>query len=131
MRFPLPALLFSALAACTPAAETQAPSALAAAETDLMDRHDAAMLQTGRLFELKQQIGPPTPAAAPYVRGLQAADRAMLAWMNHYHPDTTAPEAQQLAYFRQQQTALAAVEKQLRGTLDSAATFLAQYPAVH
>ncbi len=125
MKFPPASLFFLALAACQPSPEQQARTARAAAENELMDRHDAAMQQTGRLFELKHKIGPATPAAAPYLHGLQAADHAMMAWMNRYQPDTTAPEAQRLAYLQQQQTALLAVEKQLRGTIDSASAFVA------
>ncbi|OGX91745.1 hypothetical protein [Hymenobacter coccineus] len=123
----------ASLAACSPtttAADSPAASARAA-ENLLMDRHDSVMAQTGHLFELRQQISTAKPAnSGPYVHGLQAADNAMMAWMHGYHaPDTaTTPAPARLAYIQQQQTKLEAVEKQMRGTIDSAAALLKQAP---
>ena len=132
-----PTTLFLALAAglavssCSPATKPDSPAAAArAAESQLMDRHDSVMAQAGRLFELREQIATAKPAnAAPYLRGLQAADGAMMAWMHAYHaPDSMAPAPQRLAYFQQQQQKLAAVEKRMHGTIDSAAALLKQAP---
>ena len=119
------------LAACSPATAPATPAAQAkAAEDHLMDRHDSAMAQVGHLFELRAKIGTAKPAnAAPYLHGLVAADGAMMAWMHAYHaPDSTAPAPQRLAYLQQQQARLDAVEKHLRGTIDSAAALLKQAP---
>ncbi len=119
------------LAACSPATKPDSPAdAARAAESQLMDRHDSVMAQAGRLFELREKIAAAKPAnAAPYLRGLQAADGAMMAWMHAYHaPDSTAPAPQRLAYFQQQQQKLAAVEKHMHGTIDSAAALLKQAP---
>ncbi|AMJ65271.1 hypothetical protein [Hymenobacter sp. PAMC 26628] len=120
------------LAACSPTTTADSPAAAArTAEDLLMDRHDSVMAQAGRLFELRQQIATAKPAnAGPYVRGLQAADNAMMAWMHGYHaPDTaTTPAPARLAYIQQQQAKLQAVEKQMRGTIDSAAALLKQAP---
>ena len=121
------------LAACSPtttAADAPAASARAA-ETLLMDRHDSVMTQTGHLYELRQQIATAKPAnPGPYVHGLQAADNAMMTWMHGYHaPDTaTTPAPARLAYIQQEQVKLQAVEKQMRGTIDSAAALLKQAP---
>ncbi|MFD1466987.1 hypothetical protein ACFQ48_02025 [Hymenobacter caeli] len=119
------------LAACSPTTAPATPAAQAkAAEDNLMNRHDSVMAQAGRLFELREKIATAKPAnAAPYLRSLQAADGAMMAWMNAYHaPDSTAAAPQRLAYFRQEQAKLDAVEKRLRGTIDSAAALLKQAP---
>ncbi len=120
------------LAACSPTTTADAPAASArAAENLLMDRHDSVMAQAGRLFELRQQIATAKPAnPGPYMHGLQAADNAMMAWMHGYHaPDTaTTPAPARLAYIQQQQTKLEAVEKQMHGTIDSAAALLKQAP---
>ena len=96
-----------------------------------MARHDSLMAQTGQLFELKAKITQAKVAnAAPYLRGLQAADNAMMSWMHQYQaPDSTMPEAQRLAYFQQQQQILSAVDKQQRGAIDSATALLKQQPA--
>lgn len=119
------------LAACSPTAKPDSPAATAkAAEDRLMDRHDSVMAQAGRLFELREKIATAKPAnAAPYLHGLVAADGAMMAWMHAYHaPDSAAPAPQRLAYFRQEQAKLDAVEKHMRGTIDSAAALLKQAP---
>lgn len=124
-------LVAAGLAACSPTTKADSPAAAAqSAESQLMDRHDAVMAQTGRLFELRQKIAAARPInAAPYLRGLQAADGAMMAWMHTYHaPDSTAPAAQRLAYFQREQAKLDAVEKHMRGTIDSAAALLKQAP---
>ncbi len=122
----------ASLAACSPTATADAPAAAAhAAEENLMDRHDSVMAQAGRLFELRQQIATARPPnAGPYVRGLKAADNAMMAWMHGYHaPDTvTTPAPARLAYIQQEQAKLQAVEKQMHGTIDSAAALLKQVP---
>ncbi|GAC1373529.1 MAG: hypothetical protein NVS3B25_21050 [Hymenobacter sp.] len=112
-------------------AERQAPSPATAAEMALLARHDSLMAKTDALFALKARISAVhSPAAAPYLRGLAAADAAMMDWMHHYHaPDSTAAPAARLAYFRQQQQVLAGVGRQFRATLDSAAQFLGQHPA--
>ncbi len=119
------------LAACSPGTAADSPAeAVRAAESRLLDRHDSVMAQAGHLFELRQQITAARPAnAAPYLRGLQAADGAMMEWMHAYHaPDSTAPAPQRLAYYQQQQQRLEAVEKRMRGTIDSAAALLKQAP---
>ncbi|TPG71695.1 hypothetical protein [Hymenobacter nivis] len=120
------------LAACSPTTTADSPAASArAAENLLMDRHDSVMAQTGHLFELRQQIAAAKPAGAvPYAHGLQAAENAMMAWMHGYHaPDTvTTPAPARLAYIQQQQAKLQAVEKQMHGTIDSAAALLKQAP---
>lgn len=113
--------LWAALVACQPSASE--------VEADLMERHDKAMQQTGQLYELRNKIGTATPATAPYLHGLLAADNAMMRWMHRYHPDTTAAEVQRLAYFLEQQSQLAAVEKQLQTTIDSASLFVKQNPS--
>lgn len=120
-------LLAGALVACQPSGSSQdnQTDPVAAAQTSLMDRHDTLMARTGRLYELRQQLAAPafranprTPAA---LHGLLAADAAMMGWMNQYQaPDSTAPAARRLAYFQTQSQQLAAVEKQMQGTIDSA-----------
>ena len=118
------ALPFLLLAACqpTPPADS-ARAAVAAAEANLMQRHDSAMAQTGRLYDLKDKIGV-REDGRPYVRGLNAADQAMTTWMNRYAPDTTKTTAQQLAYFQAQQAELATIVRRLGAALDSARTFV-------
>jgi hypothetical protein len=121
----LAALFSSILAGCQPSASTPATNPAAAAETNLMDRHDTLMVRMGRLYELRQQLAAPSlkadPRTAPTVRRLLAADAAMMNWMHQYQaPDTTAAPAQRLAYFQAQSQQLAAVEKQMQGTIDSA-----------
>ncbi|WP_310391260.1 hypothetical protein [Hymenobacter sp.] len=121
-------------AACTsptrPIAENGAPSPVAAAEIAVMARHDSLMAQTDQLFSLKAKINAThSPAAGPYLRGLAAADAAMMDWMHQYQaPDTTAAPAARLAYFRQQQQVLARVKLQYRATIDSATLFISQHP---
>jgi len=125
-------LAAAGLTACSPTAKSDAPAAEArTAENRLMDRHDSVMVQAGHLFELRQQIATAKPTnAGPYLRGLQAADNAMMAWMHGYHaPDTaTTPAPARLAYIQQQNAKLQAVEKQMHGTIDSAAVLLKQAP---
>jgi len=96
-----------------------------------MARHDSLMAQTDQLYSLKARIAAThAAAAAPYVRGLLAADAAMMDWMHHYKaPDSTATPAARLAYFEQQQQVLAGVRRQYRATIDSAALFISQHPA--
>lgn len=126
------ALAATGLTACSPTAKSDASAAEArTAENLLMDRHDSVMVQVGHLFELRQQIATAKPTdAGPYLRGLQAADNAMMAWMHGYHtPDTaTTPAPARLAYIQQQKAKLQAVEKQMHGTIDSAAVLLKQAP---
>ena len=116
------------LAACQPAAPpTAAPAdparaAVLTAKTSLIERHDSLMTLAGRLQTLKEQLAP-RPNAAPYLRGLTAADQAMMTWMNRYAPDTTRPAAAQLAYLQAQQAQLAAVETRMHAALDSARAF--------
>jgi hypothetical protein len=130
----LPAAL-ALLAACTspnqPIAERGAPSPASAAEMALMARHDSLMAQMDQLFQLKAKINATkSPAAGPYLRGLAAADEAMMRWMRQYKaPDTTAAPAARLAYFQQQQQVLAGVRQQFRATIDSASLFIKQHPA--
>ncbi len=119
------------LAACSPTTKPNSPAEAArAAENRLMDRHDSVMAQDGRLFELRKQIATARPAnSAPYFHSLEATHNAMMAWMYAYHaPDSTAPAPQRLAYFQQQQAKLDAMEKRMRGTIDSAAALLKQAP---
>ena len=114
------------LAACQPTPPADpARAAVAAAQANLMQRHDSAMAQTGRLYDLKDKIGV-REDGVPYVRGLNAADQAMSTWMNRYAPDTTQAPAQQLAYFQAQQAELARVETRLQAALDSARIFVTQ-----
>ena len=121
----LAALFTGGLVACQPSASTSTADPVAAAETNLMDRHDTLMARTARLYELRQKLATPPlkadPRSATAVHGLLAADAAMMDWMHHYQaPDTTAPAAQRLAYFQTQSQQLASVEKQMQGTIDSA-----------
>ena len=122
------------LAACSspnqPIAERGAPSPASAAEMALMARHDSLMAKMDQLYSLKATINKAhSPAAGPYLRGLAAADAAMMDWMHQYHaPDTTAAPAARLAYFQQQQQVLAGVSQQFRATIDSATLFIRQLP---
>ena len=131
-RRPLAAALISlTAAACQPTPQTAAPDPVAAAETLVLDRHDTLMTRTGRLYQLRQLLTAPAlkanPRTAPTVRRLLAADAAMMGWMNQYHkPDTTLPAARRLAYFQAQSQRLDAVEKQMRGTIDSATALVNQ-----
>jgi hypothetical protein len=97
----------------------------------LMARHDSLMAQEDQLFSLKAKItAAHSPAAGPYLRGLAAADAAMMDWMHQYHaPDSTAAPSAQLAYFRQQQQVLATVSQKFRATIDSATMFINKLPA--
>ena len=114
-----------------PIAEQGAPSPATAAEMAVMARHDSLMAQTDQLYSLKARISAThSPAAGPYVRGLLAADAAMMDWMHHYQaPDSTATPAARLAYFEQQQQVLASVRRRYRATMDSATLFISQHPA--
>ena len=121
----LAGLLGLSVAACQPATQQAAADPVAAAETSLLDRHDTLMVRTGRLYQLRQQLAAPALKADPRtpatLHGLLAADAAMMGWMHQYQrPDTTLPAAQRLAYFQAQSQQLTAIEKQLRGTIDSA-----------
>ena len=123
------------MAACSPpnkpVSEQGAPSPATAAEMAVMARHDSLMAQTDQLYSLKARLSATrSPAAAPYVRGLVAADAAMMDWMHQYKaPDSTATPAARLAYFEQQQQVLAGVRRQYRATMDSATLFINQHPA--
>ena len=119
------------LAACSPAAPKKPLSAVATAEKGLMARHDSLMAKTDQLFLLKTKIAAThTPATAPYLRGLAAADAAMMDWMHRYHaPDTTAAPATRLAYYQEQQRVLARIREQFRTTIDSATLFINRHPA--
>lgn len=119
------------LAACTTAPEQTTPSPVALAEQGLMARHDSLMAQMDQLLALKARIAAAhSPTAGPYLRGLTAADAAMMGWMHQYRaPDTTAAPAARLAYFQQQQQVLADVRQQFRATIDSAAGFIRLLPA--
>ena len=114
-----------------PSAETGPPTPAAAAEIAVMARHDSLMAQMDQLYALKAKINAArSPAAGPYLRGLAAADAAMMDWMHQYRaPDTTAAPATRLAYFQQQQQVLAGVRQQFRATIDSASLFIGQHPA--
>ena len=114
-----------------PIAENGRPAPATAAQMALMARHDSLMAQMDQLFALKAKIAAAhAPAAGPYLRGLAAADAAMMGWMHQYRaPDTTAAPAARLAYFRQQQQVLAGVSRQFRATMDSASLFIKQRPA--
>jgi hypothetical protein len=122
------------LAACSspnqPISENGAPSPATAAEIALMSKHDSLMAQTDQVLGLKSKLsGYHTEAAAPYIRGLQAADNAMMGWMHQYKaPDSTATAEARLAYFRQQQGMLKAVQGRFRSSLDSATRFVTQHP---
>jgi hypothetical protein len=128
---PAVALLAFGLNACSPAAEQEQQSPVAAAEEAVMVRHDSLMAQMDQVMMFKEKLkAARTPAADPYLHGLLAADNAMMTWMHAYQtPDTTVAEAQRLAYFQQQQQILENVEKQQRASLDSAAAFVKQLPA--
>ena len=124
------------LAACSspagqPIAEHGPPSPAAAAEMVLMARHDSLMAREDQLYALKAQLtAAHSPTAAPYLRGLAAADAAMMDWMHRYRaPDSTATPAARLAYFQQQQRVLAGVRRQFGATMDSAALFISRHPA--
>ncbi|WP_156175925.1 hypothetical protein [Hymenobacter terrenus] len=123
------------VAACSspnkPISEKQPPSPATTAEMALMARHDSLMAKEDELFALKSKIAAThSPAAGPYLRGIAAADAAMMSWMHQYRaPDTTAAPAARLAYFQQQQQVLARVSQQFRATMDSAALFISQHPA--
>ena len=112
-------------------AENGRPAPATAAPLVLMARHDSLMAQMDQLVALKAKIAAAhAPAAGPYLRGLAAADAAMMGWMHQYRaPDTTAAPAARLAYFRQQQQVLAGVSRQFRATMDSASLFIKQLPA--
>ena len=114
-----------------PIAENGQPTPASAAQMALMARHDSLMAQMDQLFALKAKIAAAhAPAAGPYLRGLAAADAAMMGWMHQYRaPDTTAAAAARLAYFQQQQQVLAKVSRQFRATMDSASLFIKQLPA--
>ena len=126
---------FLLVAACTspnqPISEGGAPSPASAAEMALMASHDSLMFQTDELMALKGKLaGYHSQAPAPYIRGLTAADNAMMAWMHQYKaPDSTATPAARLAYFGQQQQQLATVRRLFRSSLDSATKFQAEHPA--
>ena len=127
--------LAPALAACPsrtePLNEHGKPSPATAAEMALMARHDSLMAKEDQLFVLKAKVvATHLPTAGPYLRGLAAADAAMMSWMHQYRaPDTTATPAARVAYFQQQQQVLAGVSQQFRATMDSAALFISQHPA--
>jgi hypothetical protein len=108
-------------------------SPVVAAKEAVIAHHDTIMAQTDYLFELKKKITAtpaPTATTAPYLRSLRGADEAMMSWMHQYKaPDSTATEAQQLAYFAQQQTQLDAIGQQQQRAIDSARTFLQHPPA--
>ncbi len=114
-----------------PLAENGQPSPASAAEMALMARHDSLMAQTDLLYRFKAKLaGYHSQAAAPYIRGLVAADAAMMSWMHQYQaPDSTATPAARLAYFQQQQQVLAGVRRQYRSALDSATRFSTAHPA--
>ena len=126
---------FGALAACSsptqPLAERQAPSPATAAEITVMARHDSLMAQMETLYQLKSNIMKAhAPTAGPNLRGLAAADAAMMDWMHQYRaPDSTVAAPARLAYFREQQRVLGQVSQQFRATIDSAALFISQLPA--
>ena len=125
---------FLLLAACSspapPLAERPAPSPAAAAETTVMVRHDSLMAKMDTLYLLKTKITKvPAPAAGPYLRGLAAADAAMMGWMHHYRaPDSTVAAPARLAYFQEQQRVLGQVSQQFRATIDSASLFISRLP---
>ena len=123
------------MAACSspnkPISENGAASSASSAEMALMDQHDSLMAQTSKLYEFKAKLsGYHSEAAAPYIHGLLAADAAMMGWMHQYKAlDTTAAPAARVAYFRQQQQVLEAVQRQYKTTLDSATHFTTEHPA--
>jgi hypothetical protein len=119
------------LLGCNTAPEQEQQAPVAVAEEAVMAQHDSLMAQTSQLYELKAKlVATKSPAIGPYLRGLQAADNVMMAWMHQYQaPDSTQAVDQRLAYFQQQQQILEAVDKQQRGTIDSATAFLKQQPA--
>ena len=98
----------------------------------LMARHDSLMAKEDQLFSLKAKIAAAhSPAAGPYLRGLAAADAAMMDWMHQYQaPDSATALTARLAYFRQQQAVLAKVSQRFRATIDSATLFINKLPAV-
>lgn len=114
-------------------AEALAPEAQAKAlEDSLMVHHERAMGQADELIALaatlQQQPTPPRPLLAR----IQAADNAMMTWMHQSHdhaPDSAAPATQRVAYLRDQQRQLSAIEQQLKATIDSAQATLRRRPA--
>lgn len=131
MKLYLTYALLPALVALTLLGACAGPESAQQTEEAVMVRHDSLMVQTGQLFELKKKVLAANPAeAGPYLRGLQAADNAMMGWMHQYRvPDSTLAEPQRLAYFKQQQQLLAAVGRQQRGIIDSVSALLQQHPA--
>ncbi len=123
--------LTPALAACPAAAPPRQLSPDKVAEKAVLVRHDSLMARMDQLYSLKGKItAARSPAAGPYLRGLAAADAAMMDWMHQYRaPDTTAAPATRLAYFQQQQQVLAGVSQQFQATIDSATLFINQLPA--
>ncbi len=97
-----------------------------------MARHDSLMVRMDELYRLKGLIiNAKAPGAGPYLRGLAAADAAMMDWMHQYRAtDSTATPAARLAYFQQQQRLLARVSQQFRATIDSATLFTNSQPVL-
>jgi uncharacterized protein involved in copper resistance len=124
-------VLAPALTACPPATKPQQIAPEQAAQKALMDHHDSLMAKMDHLYVLKSKISAAkAPNAGPYLRGLAAADVAMMNWMHQYRaPDTTVAPTARLAYFRQQQQVLNSVSQQFRATIDSASMFINQLPA--
>ena len=139
MNFPLPtcravpavALLTLALLTSCGGPQKETLSAADAAEEAVISQHDSLMARTSQLYELKRRISSSqAPGGAPYVQSLEGANASMMNWMHQYQaPDSTASEAQRLAYFEQQRQQLEAVEARMRGTIDSARTFISSLPA--
>ena len=135
---PLYAVLFVSgglLTSCgTGSPATQAPTTPAAqaqaAEDSVMARHDRLMGQSEQVVELAAKLQASAHPPRPLLAKLQAADQAMMTWMHQYQaPDSTAPAPQRLAYLRDQQQQLAAIEKQLTTALDSAKAAVGRVPA--
>lgn len=144
MKNPLPrpiaaALLLTALAGCNgPSATTaeQAPTTpeaqLQVVQDSLMQQHERLMGRDEQLIALAARLNAtPQPPRALLAR-ISAADNAMMSWMHQSHdtaPDSTAPVAQRLAYFQNQQRQLAAIAQQLGSAYDSAAAAAKTLPA--
>jgi hypothetical protein len=105
---------FAVLPSCGGAGTSSAPTAATPAgqaralEDTLMAHHDRAMNQAEQLFELKAKLtAAKAPAmTTPVIAKMQAADQAMMNWMQ-----------------------LAGVERRVRGAIDSANAALHQLPA--
>jgi hypothetical protein len=122
-------LALGLLTACNPPAEQEQQSPVVAAEEAVMAQHDSLMARMDESMAYQGKLKKADPAAsAPYLRGLQAADKAMMDWMYAYKAtDTLSTAAQRLAYLQQQKQILDKVNEQQHNSLDSAQAFLGSH----